>query len=191
MKKPVVVFDFDKTLTVEDTLFGFYRFSSKSKIIFLLKYPLMLTAAAAFKFGIISNLTLKKIGVQLYLRGYTKQSIDKLGREYSEKIEFNDVYQNEFFKYSPKQVIIISASLEDYLKPLFSNYNVVGSRLLYDSENRVLGLERNMYGLNKKKWLFKNGIREVDIFYTDSYSDQPVIDISDRTFIVNKYGEKS
>ena len=184
MKHPVIAFDFDKTLTYKDTLFGFYAEASKSLPVFKMKYPFFLFAAAAYKLGLISNLTLKKTGVWFYLRGLSRDEMKEIGEAYAGKIELNDVYRNELLKYPSEQIIIISASFEDYLKPLFPNHRVVGSRLSYSDENRVNGISVNMYGEEKKEWLQNQGIKEIDSIYTDSYSDKPLMDMAERTYLV-------
>lgn len=181
MKGPVV-FDFDKTLTDKDTLVGFYRESS-SGFMFRLKYPVLLISAILFKTGIISNDTLKRIGVGLFLKGYKKSDLQKIASRYSSKIKLNNIYHNEFLKYSPERVIIISASFEDYLKPLFPDYKVIGSTLKYDGSTLV-GLSVNMYAERKKYWLNEQNIDRVDIFYTDSFTDRPVMDISNDVYLV-------
>jgi HAD superfamily phosphoserine phosphatase-like hydrolase len=184
MRKKVIVFDFDKTLTEKDTLFDFYKSVSPSKLSFSIKYPLFLLVAIATKLGFISNYSLKKAGVRFYLYGIEKKQVEKIANAYSSQIALNEIYHKEFFKYAPDDVLIMSASYEEYLKPLFLNYLVVGSKLRYDLNNRVDGIELNMYGKNKQKWLFDNGITEIDILYTDSISDKPLMDIAKTTILV-------
>ena len=183
MKGPVV-FDFDKTLTEKDTLFGFYEEASRSVPVFKIKYPFFILAAAAFKLGLISNLTLKKTGVWCYLNGLTRDEVKEVGETYAGRIELNNIYKEEFLKYSSEQVIIISASFEDYLKPLFPKHRVVGSRLSYSKENRVNGVSVNMYGESKREWLQNHGVEKIDCLYTDSYSDKPLMDMAERTCFV-------
>jgi len=184
MKQPVIVFDFDKTLTYKDTLFGFYAAASRSVPVFKMKRPFFLFVAAAYKLGLISNLTLKKAGVWFYLRGLSHNELNEIGQAYAGKIELNNIYSDEFLKYPSEQIIIISASFEEYLKPLFPNHRVVGSRLSYSDENRVNGISVNMYSEEKKEWLHNQGIKEIDSLYTDSYSDKPLMEIAECTFLV-------
>jgi len=183
MKGPVV-FDFDKTLTEKDTLVGFYYEVSNSKLRYYTKLPFLWIAAVLYKVGIISNDLLKKVGVWLFLNGISRDKIDKAGHNYSSRIKLNDIYRNEFLNYTPKEVLIISASFEDYLKPIFTNYTVVGSKLRYNSESKVNGVLTNMYGERKKEWLLNKKIDHVEEFYTDSLADQPVIDLSGKVFLV-------
>lgn len=181
--KGKIVFDFDKTLTGKDTLLGFYR-ESASGFMFHLKYPFLLLSAILFKAGLISNDSLKRVGVILYLKGLRKRDLEKIALRYSSKINLNNIYHNDFLKYSPERVLIISASFEVYLKPLFRNYTVVGSRLQYDNENRVNGMITNMYGEKKREWLLNQNIDRVEVFYTDSHSDQPIIDLSNKVYMI-------
>lgn len=185
MKEPMIVFDFDKTLTDKDTLFGFYKEASISELKFNVKLPLLWITALFYKLGFISNDTLKKMGVWLFLKGYKKSDIQKFALQYSSKIELNEIFKNDFSKYPSQNVIIISASFEDYLEPLFPGYKVVGSTLEYDEETLV-GINTNMYGERKREWLLNQNIDRVKEFYTDSFADQPLIEISDMVYLIDK-----
>ena len=52
------------------------------------------------------------------------------------------------------------------------------------------GLKKNLYASAKNKELLKHGIDHIDILYTDSFSDKPLMDISDKVFLI-KNGNKS
>ena len=54
----------------------------------------------------------------------------------------------------------------------------------------VSGLQQNAYGQQKVELLNKHGINRVDIFYTDSFSDGPVMDISTVVYLVKNNGIK-
>jgi phosphoserine phosphatase len=184
MKRPVV-FDFDKTLTEKDTLVGFYREVSKSEFMFKLKLPLLWMAAIIYKTGFISNSTLKKIGIWLFLKGKNRIDIQKSALKYSSKIKLNKIQKNDFLKYPSENVIIISASFEDYLRPLFPDHEVVGSTLAYEKDI-VIGLSSNMYGNNKRDWLLNQDIDRVAEFFTDSYADLPLMKLSDTVYLIDK-----
>ncbi len=184
MNVPVIVFDFDKTLTEKDTLFGFYRLVSKSRLRFLLKLPVFYMVAVATKLGLLSNTSLKRVGVKLFLDGQEKKRLENIGKQYASQIELNRIYREDLLKRPPENVLIISASYEEYLKPLFPDHKVVGSRLDYNKENKVNGMLVNMHGTTKQQWLLKNGIREVDLLYTDSFSDKPLMDLAKRVILV-------
>lgn len=179
------LFDFDKTLTFKDTLFGFYEICNDGKISFF-KKAIYFTASLLNYTNLISNTTFKKIGVKLFLVGKNKSEIESYSTQYSKNILLNEVYFNEFKKCKNK--IIITASFENYVKKIFDNDDSViiyGSTLIYDQNLKVLGLKNNLYGFNKKKYLINEGYKCFNSFYTDSMSDKYLFSMSKNIYIVN------
>lgn len=184
MKKKVVVFDFDKTLTEKDTLYGFYKAAAGSVWFFKLKYVILIVFALMYKFGIISNTRLKKIGIYLYLKGVSKYNIKEIGEKYAKSIKLNYIYDEVFPEYTNDNVYVVSASFEDYLKPIFPHIPVAGSKLLFDSQDKVKGIELNMFGENKRRYLNSLGIKKIDLLYTDSITDKPLMDMASQIHLV-------
>jgi phosphoserine phosphatase len=184
MKREVIVFDFDKTLTVRDTIFGFYRAVSGSSALFFWKRMMFLAAAVLSKTGLVSNDRLKQWGAALFLNGFTEKELQAKGNEYASEIEMNGVFEDQFRQYPAEQVIVISASYEEYLKPLFPECRVAGTQILYDKNRVASGIRRNLYGEEKRRWLAGQAIEEISVLYTDSYSDKPLMDIAGRVFLV-------
>lgn len=182
MKGPVV-FDFDKTLTEKDTLFGFYAFVNEDNLIFKLKRVLLLISALLYKVRMINNTQLKKIGLSLFLAGKSIELIEAKSYEYARKIELNEIYHQYFLNTPKENRLILSASYESYLKKLFPSENVIGSKLAFKN-GKVFGIEINMYGIEKKRCLLKSNITLIEKLYTDSYSDQPLMDISKKTILI-------
>lgn len=180
------VFDFDKTLTYHDTLVGFYKVVNKPGFKYYLKRTLLIIAAICYKLKIIDNNKLKKIGVRLFLKGKDKSYIDEKAIAYAGTIKLNEIYYNDYQKYSIKDRIIVSASLMEYLKPLFPKDKILSSSLLYSQSQKVIGLNDNFYAEQKLLALSKNGIERIDTLYTDSYSDRSLMQISDNVFLINK-----
>jgi phosphoserine phosphatase len=171
----VVVFDFDKTLTKQDTLWGFYKCCNPYwyrgfKDVFYLCFSLL------HVLKIIDNDRLKKIGILIYLKGKKREELNNYGKQYAKNIVFNDVYHSVFLIKYP-DAIIASASYEEYLRPIFTNNKLIASRLEYQHD-KVVGLKDNAYAYTKKTMLIKEHINEIDIFYTDSKSDLPVCGLS-------------
>jgi hypothetical protein len=99
MKTEVIVFDFDKTLTVKDTIFGFYRSVSGNGATFSVKRILFLAGAVLFKAKLFSNDSLKRLGAALFLHGYTEKELKAKGVEYASGIEMNGVFEGQFRQY--------------------------------------------------------------------------------------------
>ena len=178
---PVVVFDFDKTLTKQDTVMGFLESASVKPLVPLRKW-VMLCWAVLHKLKLISNNRLKQAGVKLFLEGMSSEMIRQKAEQYASGIQLNDLYRSEYLLEYP-EAIIATASYEDYVKPLFGKSLILGARLAY-KDDVVSGLLRNAYGAQKVNLLREQGIAKVDIFYTDSFSDQAVMDISETVYLV-------
>lgn len=180
----MIVFDFDKTLTKKDTLLGFYSICNSNKIIFCFKRFVYFFFQLFHKLKIIDNDYLKKLGILLFLKGKSKNFIDSQSIKYSSEIELNKVFDKYFksnYYKNVNDIIVISASFECYIKPLFdlSEISVFGSQLKYSNDNIVEGININLYGKNKKKFVL-NDLKEEMIhkLYTDSISDLPLASIS-------------
>ena len=184
MKRSVAVFDFDKTLTDRDTLFGFYRTVAGGDPLFFFKRILLIAAGVLYKAGLITNCTLKRIGIYLFLKGTSRDELEDAARKYSEQIELNDIYLNHYQE-TDGEKWIVSASPEIYLRYLFPDDHVAGTTFKY-SGNKVMGLETNMFGQEKKKLLGKKGITRIHRLYTDSIADRWLMDISENVYIVNQ-----
>jgi len=179
------VFDFDKTLTCEDTLFGFYRQINKNNVFFQIKRLLYLGVAVLVKSGFFNNDHLKTWGVFLFLKGKNQEEIEKAASVYGAKIHLNNLFHEVFQKYPKEERMILSASFENYLKHCLPGENIVASKLCFKN-GRVKGLKRNLYGEHKKETLKAMGIPEINEFYTDSYNDRPLMQLTTKVWIVNK-----
>ena len=184
MKKSVTVFDFDKTLTDKDTLFGFYRTVAGSDRLFFAKRILLLAAGVLYKAGVLNNHRLKRIGISLFLKGRLRDELEDAAQKYAKQIEFNDIYYN-YYQKTEGEKWVISASPEIYLRYLFPGENVGGTTFMY-SGKKVNGLDLNMFGSEKKKFLNGKGISRFSEFYTDSMSDKPLMDIADKVYLVKR-----
>lgn len=184
MTRSVAVFDFDKTLTDKDTLFGFYRSVSGGDPLFLLKRIFLIVAAVLYKTELIENNTLKRIGIFLFLKGVTRDELEIVARRYSEQIDLNDIYLNHYRK-TDGEKWIVSASPEIYLRYLFPGDHLAGTTFTY-SGNKVTGLKTNMFGQEKKRFLVEKGITRIHSLYTDSIDDKSLMDISEHVYIINQ-----
>jgi phosphoserine phosphatase len=188
MKTKVIVFDFDKTLSYSDTLFGFFSSASKKNIAYPFKVLTYVFTMVLAKFKLLSNTKLKHIGIVLFLKGMNQDQLNLAALNYSRNIKLNTLY-NEFNFLSKDTIYIVSASFVDYLKPLFpNNVKVLGSQLLFKN-GKIIGLKENCFKAQKTAVLLKENIEVIDVTYTDSYSDFSLASMSKKTVIVN--GDKT
>ena len=186
MENDIIVFDFDKTLTYRDTLLDFYIHVSKKDFKFPIKLSYYLGFMILFKLKIISNDYLKIKGFNLFLKGLEDNYIKNKAKNFASKIEFNDLYKTFNFNKKDKKIIIVSASYEIYLKYIFSkNVKVFGSKFV-SFDGLASELSFNCYSTNKNFILKKNGLNLIRTFYTDSYNDKSLAEISHKVVLVNK-----
>ena len=182
--RKVIVYDFDKTLTYKDTLFGFFYASLNNGLFSFPKLTIYIGSMILTKFHVISNQRLKEIGVAFFLKGLNKKALEKLVDRYKELIPFNRVY-NELSFEKENKYFIVSASFEEYLCVLFPHeVKVIGSRLSYKN-GVVQGLAFNCYQEAKVEALRNNGIKTIDVLYTDSFSDEALAKIAKKIVIVS------
>ena len=181
----IIVFDFDKTLTYHDTLFGFFLICCRKNFLLPLKVSVYFLLMTLAKLNLISNSKLKELGVFLFLKGKDAESVENFSKIYSKRLKFNNLFNQYNFK-KDKKVYIISASFDVYLRKIFpDNVIVIGSQIEYSS-GMVSGLKYNCYKDEKFKALSKKGVNKIDEFYTDSYSDFSLAKISKKIIIVNR-----
>lgn len=171
------VFDFDKTLTNKDTLFGFYKRVGKGDPWFGPKRLVLLISSVLYKLRLISNTTLKRIGVNLFLKGVSRSRISEVAEGYAKEIQLNDIYSKHYQECPRDERCIISASLVEYLSFVFPGEMVYGSELEFSGEV-VAGLKTNMYRKEKLNCVKRMGFHNIKTLFTDSYADSYLMDIA-------------
>lgn len=182
-KSELVVFDFDKTLTYKDSLIGFFCYCSSGKYL-KLKNMLANLLKIVEWLGLINNLKLKSLFVYLYLKGTSKKVIEQKSKEFAKSIHFNKLYYDTYMKKYYDSALVISASFDEFLVHIVPKKNLLASKLKYDKKENVIGVENNLFGVNKVYALNEINIYKVDLLYTDSFSDKPLMDISNSVILV-------
>lgn len=184
MDKKIIVFDFDKTLTYRDTLFGFYISISEKGFKFLVKICSYFFLMVLFKIRIISNDYLKKQGFKIFIKNKELISLEKKAKLYANSIKFNNLFNSFDFKRIDYKIIVISASYQIYLKYIFNeNIEVFGSE--FKIENGLASeFDYNCYSNFKSKILKHYGYEKIDVLYTDSFSDFSLAKLSQSINIV-------
>jgi HAD superfamily phosphoserine phosphatase-like hydrolase len=183
----IVAFDFDKTLIDHDSLFGFYKRVHGDSSMFKIKRYCLLFFAVLYKLGILSNTRLKQIGVDLFVQGTAQDKIESLASSYAKDLQLNAIY-TDFFLLHKKQnhhCLVVSAGFLEYIQKCFPDDVVLASELAYN-KGAVSGIKTNLYGMEKVHKLQKLGFDKIDVFYTDSYADKPLMEISKKVCIVKK-----
>lgn len=179
------VYDFDKTIYKNDSTADFYFFCLKRYPAMLLLLPSLLCAFLKWRLGKISKTKFKET---LY------RFLTKIPDPNAEVERFWDKNERKIKNfYSEKQRpddVVISASPEFLLAPICKR---LGIKHLYASRVSIYDGKytgENCWGGEKVNRFYsafgKNA--EIDEFYSDSLSDTPLAEISEKSFIV--IGEK-
>jgi len=192
----LILFDFDGTLTTKDSLNEFLKFFSGSKKYYINLFifsPIFLL----YKFKIINNQKAKEILCYLFFKNINKNHFEEVAKEYSlkniDKILDNNIY-NKMLNYKKEgyRVIIVSASIECWLKPWCTKHNIeLLSTKLEFKENKFTGKfkTKNCYGIEKvnriKQYITLEEYDEI-IAYGDSEGDNEMFNISSRYFKIDR-----
>lgn len=166
--KQVWVFDFDGTITRCDSLLAFIRFAcGNCRFIggFLLYSPLLVL----MKLRLYPNWKVKQKVFSHFFQGKSIADFDALCRSFVEKkpslIRPEAVRKMDEGRQQGAQVMIVSASIDNWVQPFFPSVTVLGTRIEV-VEGRLTGrfLTKNCYGAEKV-----NRLREVLVAPREEY----------------------
>ncbi len=176
-------YDFDKTIYDGDSSIDFYIFCLKRNIKVIGVIPKLMLFYFLYFIHIVDKTKVKECffsflkkcdDIQILVEEFWKINGKKIKKFYCDKRD----HSND---------IIISASPEFLLCPLCNEFNV--KDLIASVVDRKSGhfLSANCKGQEKVNRLIKK-YKNVKIknFYTDSYSDKPLMDLSLNTYLIKK-----
>lgn len=173
------VYDFDKTIYTNDSTIEFYFYC-------IFRTPKVLVALPKQIKGAILYL-LKKISKDKYKEYFYSflpyvKNIDKEVENFTDK-RINKIHQ-WYFEKQKKDDVVISASPEFLVSAFCKKIgikNVIASEI--DKKSGKL-LSENCKGKEKVARFFKKYNNEIDEFYSDSRSDNPLAAISKKAYLV-------
>lgn len=124
----LVLFDFDGTLTRHDSLFSFLRFL-KGNFYFAIKIVLSLPSLIGFKIGLIDNSRAKEKLLINFLKGMSEIEFSAICTKFCQDVIpylLDKKIVKKFHQHisNGDRVIIVSASLEDWILPWAQQWNV-------------------------------------------------------------------
>ena len=174
-----IAFDFDKTLTYKDSFGEFLKFSVRKKPYKNLKLTYILIMRLLHKLGVISNLKFKTECLRICFSEFSCAELEALALDFAKKIETNELYRSLNWSALSDNIFIVSASPEMYLKHLFpKNVIILGTKIA--CSNHKFTITRNTFGIEKQKFLLEQGVSGLDLFFTDSKADSPLIEMSNQ-----------
>ncbi len=175
-------YDFDKTIYKLDSSTGFFFYMIFTRPYLLLFFPWYLIVLMLYGLRILSK---KKVKECLFFFVPWHKNIDKLVDKFWSK-NANKIF-DWYSEQRKEDDVVISASLEFIIKPVMEMLrikNYIATN--FDTKTgKIVG--NNCYG-EEKKILFeeKFGKVKLEAFYSDSMSDIPMMQISDKAFLVKK-----
>lgn len=177
------VYDFDNTIYAGDSTAGFYKFCLKRHKKILLLSPNLLYSFV--KYYVFKSGTKTQFKESMY-KFLKYCDIDKDVEDFWAQNRCN--LKDFYIKQKKADDVIISASPEFLLKPLKKEFGFTIIASLVDKKSgKYTGI--NCYYDEKVRRfysMFPDG--EIDEFYSDHYSDEPLAKLAKKAFIVD--GEK-
>ncbi len=171
------VYDFDKTIYPQDSSVEFYLYNLKRKPSISIYWLSMAIAALKYKLKLIPKTEMK-----IVFYSYFKMiDVEKNAKEFWES-RFSKI--NDFYlKQKDESDVIISASPEVLLNPICDQ---LGVKLIASRVDAKTGFsQENCYGAEKvKRFREQYPDANIESFYSDSLSDSPLADISEKAYLV-------
>lgn len=192
MKRIIIVFDFDGTITKSDSFIAFIRYSCGivSLLIGLIIFSPMLLL---YKLHLYPNWRAKQRLFKYFFGGMSFSDFSNLGVGFIDKIE--KMVRPMALEYiaghisSDHCIYVVSASVEEWIKPWCKKHgleNIIGTKIEV-VDNVVTGrfLTRNCYGEEKiNRFLREEPYRNEYylIAYGDSHGDDEMINFADEGY---------
>lgn len=176
------VYDFDKTIYDGDCTIDFYFYCLKKHPRIILCLPRQLFAAVKYKLKVIDKTKFKEKFYCFF------KNIPNIDMELNSFWDKNGYKIKKWYKNQKKESdVIISASPEFLLYGICKRIgvnNLIASQV--DKETgKYTGI--NCYGQEKTRRFYQKYPDEIiDEFYSDSYSDDPMAQLAQKSFIVSK-----
>lgn len=188
----LALFDFDGTLTSKDSLPGFIQYAV-GKPRYYLGLALLSPVLIAYQFGVIRNDIAKQKLMGQYFSGWSFERFQRIAEDYS-RSEIDKILRQqaiEKLKWHQQQgdrVVVVSASMEDWLKPWCDERGVelLATRLL--SVNGIISGEfetPNCHGeekVNRVKAFLQLSDFDCIYVYGDSSGDTELLALADQGF---------
>lgn len=175
------VYDFDETIYLHDSSIEFYKYNLKRNPKLIKYWPRQSKAALDYKRGKITKTEMKTIFYEYF---QSIENIDQVVLDFWS--EHEDKIRPWYLKQKREDDVIVSASPEFFLKPICDRLGVF---LIASDVDKYTGknYKENCYGVEKVR-RFKEyfNLNEIESFYSDSYSDDPLAQYATQAFMVKR-----
>jgi phosphatidylglycerophosphatase C len=188
----IALFDFDGTVTTDDSLIKFIRFTvGDVKAIWgmLLLSPMLVR----YKLKLIPNYKAKQMMLSYFFRGMTEQNFLQVAKEYSLKhidniLRPKAIEKIKWHKEQGHKIVIVSASIESWLKPWCDQNSldlIATKKEVKDGIVTGKFLSKNCYGIekaNRVKEAYNLSDYDYIYAYGDTRGDKELLELADKSF---------
>lgn len=187
----LALFDFDGTITTDDSLLKFIRFvvgDSRFLVGLFVLSPILI----AYKLKLIPNYKAKQKMLSWFFKGYKEKEFRKVADEYSLKhieniLRPKAMQKIEWHKEQGHKVVVVSASIECWLKPWCSLYalDLIATRLKITDTVSGEFLTKNCHGAEKVNRIKEQyNLEKFDYIYVygDSSGDKEMLELADEKY---------
>ena len=187
--KKIYAFDFDGTLTTKDTLIEFIRYAKGSMALGLgfLRYAHLLVL---MKLGLYPNYKAKQKVFAHFFKNTTLDDFNALCKAFaassSHLLRPNAIEAIDQAIKEESEVVIVSASIDNWVQPFFPQVKVVGTQIeVIDGKLTGRFLSKNCYGqekVNRILSLYPNRQDYHLTAYGDSRGDKEMLAFADESY---------
>ncbi len=190
--KNLALFDFDGTITTNDSLIKFIRFAV-GDVKFIFGMILLSPMLTVYKLKLIPNYKAKQYMLSYFFKGMSEEKFLQVANEYSLNqiktiLRPKAIEKITWHKKQGHKIVIVSASIECWLKPWCdeNNLNLIATKLEI-KRNIITGkfLTKNCYGIekvNRVQELYKLSDYDHIYVYGDSHGDKELLALGDESF---------
>ena len=187
--KKIYAFDFDGTLTTKDTLIEFIRYAKGSMALGLgfMRYAHLLVL---MKIGLYPNYKAKQKVFAHFFKDTTLDDFNALCKAFaassSHLLRPNAIEAIKQAIKEGSEVLIVSASIDNWVQPFFPQVNIVGTQIeVIDGKLTGRFLSKNCYGqekVNRILSLYPNRHDYHLTAYGDSRGDKEMLAFADESY---------
>ena len=191
-KRNIALFDFDGTITTDDSLLKFIRFVVGDRN-FLLGLVVLSPMLVLYKLKLIPNYKAKQYMLSWFFKGISKDTFLKVANEYSlvhidKIVRPKAIEKINWHKNQGHKVVVVSASIEFWLRPWCekNGLELIATKLEI-KDDIVTGklLTKNCYGIekvNRIKELYNLEKYDYIYAYGDSSGDKQMLELAHEKF---------
>ena len=192
MSKKIAFFDFDGTITTDDSLLKFIRFVVGDRR-FLVGLLFLSPMLVLYKLKLIPNYKAKQNLLSWYFKGINKEDFFDVANKYSlnhidKIVRAKAMERISWHKKQGDKIVIVSASIDCWLRPWCerNNLELIATKLDL-SDDKIIGkfLTKNCYGqekVNRIKEIYN--LKEFDYIYAygDSSGDKEMLSLANEKY---------